>query len=682
MEERYLLIKERILQIESEHQIGEPYCSYFKRMALFLVDCMESYEKLPKLSLGHCTMEELKERNQKFFEDILPENYKNSYANPTFAVTALGDEFGQILSFLYTELRTLIHYLHEGATDEIVIRLELFVEIYNSFYYAYEEYGKEPKEEDIREIIYWFISDYSELEAEVRVREKVDPALDFAYRIIMESDLSDLRYLYQYGEYIGENQTETARYLDAMPEETIRLMADTYTEGYRIGFVKGNKDLSRKSVVQIVYPVGFERVVRAAIINFEKMGLKPAIMRTAHSIFHRRGVSLSGYYSSSPNKQYEYDHKEDEALFLDKKLVNRRLEEQRNAYETYREAARLHAGPAWIEVFGENPFTPETRKEALHLSEEQQKLSTFYYGKLGQIINEYIPGEERSFTIIAFPLPEIGERYPAIMDETIALNTLDYLTYENIQQNIIDALDQAVAVQITGKNGNRTDLRVSLYSLSNPDKETIFENCVADVNIPVGEVFTSPVLKGTSGTLHVSRVFLHELEYRNLEIQITDGMITDYGCSNFTEKEENRKYIRDNVLFHHETLPMGEFAIGTNTTAYSMGKKYAIESRLPILIAEKTGPHFAFGDTCYSHAEDTPVFNADGKEIVARDNEISIKRHSDQDSAYYQCHTDITIPYDELGELYGIKADGTRIPVIENGRFVLPGTEKLNEPLD
>ena len=175
MEERYLLIKERILQIESEHQIGEPYCSYFKRMALFLVDCMESYEKLPFWELDHCTVEELKERNQKFFEDILPENYKNSYANPTFAVTALGDEFGQILSFLYTELRTLIHYLHEGATDEIVIRLELFVEIYNSFYYAFEEYGKEPKEEDIREIIYWFISDYSELEAEVRVREKVDP---------------------------------------------------------------------------------------------------------------------------------------------------------------------------------------------------------------------------------------------------------------------------------------------------------------------------------------------------------------------------------------------------------------------------------------------------------------------------------------------------------------------------
>ena len=45
------------------------------------------------------------------------------------------------------------------------------------------------------------------------------------------------------------------------------------------------------------------------------------------------------------------------------------------------------------------------------------------------------------------------------------------------------------------------------------------------------------------------------------------------------------------------------------------------------------------------------------------------------------CHTDITIPYDELGELTAVKKDGTRIPIILNGRFVLPGTESLNEPL-
>ena len=79
-----------------------------------------------------------------------------------------------------------------------------------------------------------------------------------------------------------------------------------------------------------------------------------------------------------------------------------------------------------------------------------------------------------------------------------------------------------------------------------------------------------------------------------------DGKIADYRCSNFDNEEDGKKYIADHVLHNHETLPMGEFAIGTNTTAYVMGRKYGIEDKLPILIAEKTGPHFAVGDTCYS----------------------------------------------------------------------------------
>ena len=48
--------------------------------------------------------------------------------------------------------------------------------------------------------------------------------------------------------------------------------------------------------------------------------------------------------------------------------------------------------------------------------------------------------------------------------------------------------------------------------------------------------------------------------------------------------------------------------------------------------------------------------------------------------AYFNCHTDITIPYDELEELAAVKADGERIAIIRDGRFVLPGTEELNEP--
>ena len=223
---------------------------------------------------------------------------------------------------------------------------------------------------------------------------------------------------------------------------------------------------------------------------------------------------------------------------------------------------------------------------------------------------------------------------------------------------------------------------MQLWQPENPAKEAIFENCVADVNIPVGEVFTSPKLTGTHGTLHVSQVYLNELKYMDLEIRFEDGKITSYSCKNFDDEAENQKLLKANVLFNHETLPLGEFAIGTNTTAYMVAKRYDIGAKLPILIAEKMGPHFAVGDTCYSWSEDNPVYNPDGKEIIARDNECSLLRKTDVSKAYFNCHTDITIPYDELDCIRVVRPDGSRIPLIEKGRFVLPGTEELNKPFD
>ena len=200
--------------------------------------------------------------------------------------------------------------------------------------------------------------------------------------------------------------------------------------------------------------------------------------------------------------------------------------------------------------------------------------------------------------------------------------------------------------------------------------------------LPIWEVFTSPVLEGTEGILHVSRVYLNGLQYQDLKLTFQDGRITDYTCANFENEEDNRKYISDNVLHDHPTLPLGEFAIGTNTMAYVAGRKYQIEEMLPILIAEKTGPHFAVGDTCYSWSEDVRVYNPNGKEIVAKDNSISMLRKEDVGKAYFQCHTDITIPYEELGEISVVTKEGKRIILLEDGRFVLPGTEALNEPLD
>ncbi len=564
--ERLELVEERIEQIVREPAIEPAFADYFRSAA----KCINTIK-------NHSAD---KEFNDLFYSQFDKENYEKSYANPAYAVKVLGDEYGQLLSAVYAKIAGSITHIYQGDIKYLCIYAELIVELYNYF-----ENANELSPDEIRGCIYSFMHDYEEIFAEDDNRALLDPAYDYYTELVNEADLSNDDYLYSYGLYVGENERAGRAHLASFSDEEIQAMADTYTEGYRIGFITCNKDISKKSVVQVLYPLGFERMIRATLKNS-------------------------------------------------------------------------------------------------HFNDEQQKLVVHMTSVRSQYMNSYIHSEDRSFTIIAYPCAAIGPDYKEIFTETVKINTLDYALYRDMQQKIIDVLDTADRVHIVGTNGNRTDLYVKIHELKEPSKETAFENCVADVNIPVGEVFTSPVLEGTNGKLHVSQVYLNELNFLNLEIDFKDGMIDKYTCTNFEDEEENRKYISDNVLFHHDTLPMGEFAIGTNTTAYRMARVYDIAAKMPILIAEKTGPHFAVGDTCYTYDEDNMTYNPDGKAIIARDNSVSIRRKDDISKAYFNCHTDITIPYDELGAITVIRHDGSTCDIIRDGRFVLEGVEELNKPLD
>lgn len=673
--ERFELSMERIGQMSSEHTVPEPYRDYFARMASFIGMMGEYLQFTQTGDQKTASAEVLKAWNQKFYQDILPGNYEESYANPAYAVGKLGEGYGQLLSYLYKEIRGDIVFVHEWRLRDITILNETLIEIYNMF----EE--EIPEVSALKEVIYWFVSDYTDHTVTFRVREGLDPALSFATDIIRENDLEDLKYLYYFGEYISDSELKTAQFLNSLPEETVRLMADTYTEGYLKGFEVMGRDLKKKGTVQIRYELGFERMVKIAIENFEKLGLKVILCRAAIWTVNTNAGRKSGYYSTSPNRQYDYDHRYDEALYLNKAFKDRKAAVLKMAYETYRELAAAFAGPAVIETFGKAGFDPVNKPEASRLDGKQEKLSGEMSNETSRILNQYIPGDETSFTIIAFPVPEIGEDFEKIFQETIAINTLDYEKYKAIQQTIIDVLDEAEYVEVTGKGTNRTRLKVFLHSLRDGNKETNFENCVADVNIPLGEVFTSPRLTGTEGTLAVSSVYIVDFQFKDLVMTFENGMIKDYSCGNFENPSEGKALVKQVILKNHETLPMGEFAIGTNTTAYAMAKKFGIIDKLPILIVEKMGPHFAVGDTCYSWAEESPVYNPNGKEVIARDNEVSILRKEDLSKAYFSCHTDITIPYAELDKVEAVTALGKRVLIIDDGRFVLKGTEELNLPL-
>lgn len=662
--ERYEIATSRIREIINEDTVSEPFKRFFCKASEFICKIDDLNSIIKSGEINDFSLDRLKELNKSLFEEIYSENYEESFANPEYAVKTLGEEYGKILCYIYTKNRGMIRNVYMGRLEEVVLQMELFTQIYNYF-----EDMEQLEYDNVYETVYSYEKDNTEIFTDLMIEDRINPDNKFAVDIVMNSDLNDLRYLYKYGEHVGFNELKMAEFLNSLSQEEIDRLAKVYTEGYRIGFINTGKDISKKGTVDIRYSLGFERIIRSAIFNFKKMGLEPVIYQV-------------GYTTTSPNRQYAYDHRYDDALYLDKAYIKRKLEVSRHAYESRKQLAGKMAGPAVIEIFGETPFEPENKKQAYALSEEQQKLKSEYITEYQTMVQEYIKGDERSFTIIAFPIPEFGDDFEQMFKETVKINTLDSEIYGKVQQNIIDALDQAEYVKVLGKGDNKTNMKVQMHDLKNPLKETNFENCLADVNIPLGEVFTSPKLNGTEGILHVSQVYLNDLKYNDLQITFEDGKIKDYTCKNFDTEEENKKFIKQNVMFNHETLPIGEFAIGTNTTAYMVAKKYHVVYKLPILIVEKMGPHFAVGDTCYSFEEDIKTYNPDGKEIVARENEVSALRKTDIKKAYFGCHTDITMPYDELGEITAVRKDGSEITIIKDGRFVLEGTELLNEPLE
>ena len=665
--ERLELALGRLTEILSEasDETSVSYVDFGKEAAGQALGMAKFSADLAKKGMNGFTKEELAAYNKKLYLSAEEGVYETSFLNPTYAVSVFGKAKGRIVAAVFADLIAKVPFLYRGVLRPFLYAAELVLEVYSLL-----ENGADANA--LKRALFYHRHDYCEERTIASAYEMYCSDFRFFYDIAMKADLNSTDYLYTIGCPVSENMLEVSAYLATLPEKDIDSMAETYVNGYVEGFEVTGTDLSKKKYVQVVTEYGFERITRAAIKKFEALGKET----TVHYYADVYGDSWLG------NRQAEYDHRNDMLLTLNKRMNETIVRATKKAYDNVGDFMRLTAGPAVQESFGEPDFDPVNKPEVLSADAKLSKIMVDMNTRLGMLREEYIHGDERSFTIIDYPLPSIGPKFKDIFKATIRVNTLSNARYRKIQQNIIDVLDKAEYVTVKGSGENRTDIRVTLHTLTDPAKQTNFENCAADVNIPVGEVFTSPVLKGTDGVLHVSKVYLEGRLFKDLSITFKDGKIVASSCGNFPTEKENADYINEYILMFHDTLPIGEFAIGTNTTAYEMGIRYDIQRKLPILIAEKTGPHFAVGDTCYSHAEDKKVYNPDGKEIIARENEVSALRKTDPENAYMNCHTDITIPYDELESITAHAADGKCYDIIRNGRFVVPGTEELNAPLE
>ena len=474
------------------------------------------------------------------------------------------------------------------------------------------------------------------------------------------------QWMEQYGLPICQEERRMAQFLYRYPPQRIKEIGNHIVEAFLHGFISQSRDRRNRRMVRVNYCVGQEALAQAVVAALADRGLQAVIQQP-------QCLRFSGSYAMA--------HSADKAACLSAEAYDALKAAYESAFQNYASELLDTCGMIGIGQFGEAAAIPDAQEQEYLPEEQRRKRLLQLENAKREMEARYLAPSDLSFCKVAFPNPLVGAEFEEIFDAFYRLNTMDSERYERIQQVLIDALDCCRAVEMIGAPGNSTRLTVALAPLKQPETQTNFLNCGGDLNIPHGELFTTPKLYGTNGVLHVHEIYLKGVPFRDLVLEFQNGMITDYGCGNCGSTEAGRAYVKEHLLQGRETLPMGEFAIGTNTLAYAIVRDRNLMDRMPILLAEKMGPHIAVGDPCFARGEDAPVYNMyDHKEMTARENERTAKRREEHD-VYTNIHTDITLAFDELECLEGIRADGSRIPILQKGRFVLPETEALNEPL-
>lgn len=391
--QRHELSIERLQTIGEEETVQIPYRSYFRMCAVFLMKLENIRKKIEIHGITGLYEEELRQWNQELYVDVLGENYHTSFANPAYAQEKLSERYGQLLSFLYVELRSGIPYAYENRQDYLTILNELFLEIYQCF-----EAEEEPEFKTIKEILYWYASDYCDVFLADRVQEFLNPKYSrFAEEIIEKSSQESASYLYAYGIYIGETERNLWKKIRDLTEKERKDLTAAY-----IRKIQQKVRAFDTSCIVLCYQIGMEEIVLGVSDALKAQGIQPIMCRKAQGVIAKDGPYGNGYAGGACNSQYEADHRCDQALFLDKKYIERKLDVLRHAGDG--EKRQVMQVPVQIQI---GPFSKE--REAISLNpcaltytEEQLKWIQMFEEKSGELMNH--PG-----SAITIPYEELEE---------------------------------------------------------------------------------------------------------------------------------------------------------------------------------------------------------------------------------------------------------------------------------
>ena len=111
--ERFVLVRERVAEIEEKPETEEKYKEYFRQTAQLLQKQAAVYDLWADDAIQKQSLKEAERCNQALYKDILGEAYQTSYANPDYAVEQLeksSDSFS-VRTLHISDVRLVRHFV-------------------------------------------------------------------------------------------------------------------------------------------------------------------------------------------------------------------------------------------------------------------------------------------------------------------------------------------------------------------------------------------------------------------------------------------------------------------------------------------------------------------------------------------------------------------------------------------
>lgn len=329
IEERYDLVRERMEELVQEDHDSLFCGEYLDGVARFLYDSLRVYD----LKAAQMLEVQPLDKQRGIHDQLYGAPVWQQYGTLSDACWNAGEEWGPLLWALAQECKLAGGYACGGQRFLLTITVELYLQVYQLFEMEHSgELHESELLESVRQAIYSHFSDYCDVIAALVYHEQFYPG-DFHYQLL-EAGAEEMYGLYRLGGQVDEAAVARSQRLSSMDEEMVAWREERLRMTVKSlqGVIDADPDqFGGENRIAMMVPVGFESWAQILYRHLTEAGFTVVCLRAQETLMARIGWI---------RKLDQMDELPELPLFWDRGLKDRRITEEKNAWEAYKSLRR------------------------------------------------------------------------------------------------------------------------------------------------------------------------------------------------------------------------------------------------------------------------------------------------------------------------------------------------------